>query len=117
MAGVHSLFLDTVRRLSRNRLAVAGGAVIFALAFVSAFPSLFSAIDPSLIDTGNMLAPPSSVHPLGTDELGRDVLSRMVHGAHISLQVGFVSVGIATAIGLFMGLSAGYFGGWIDTVV
>ncbi|HEY5997026.1 MAG TPA: ABC transporter permease [Candidatus Deferrimicrobiaceae bacterium] len=118
MAGAgQSLFLDTLRRLSRNRLAVAGGVVIFALAFVSAFPSLFSAIDPSLIDTGNMLASPSAVHPLGTDELGRDVLSRMVHGAHISLQVGFVSVGIATAIGLFMGLSAGFFGGWIDAVV
>jgi peptide/nickel transport system permease protein len=118
MAGAgHSLFLETLRRLSRNRLAVAGGVVILALAFVSAFPSLFSAIDPSLIDTGNMLASPSSVHPLGTDELGRDVLSRMVHGAHISLQVGFVSVGIATAIGLFMGLTAGFFGGWIDAVV
>ena len=71
MAGAgQSLFLDALKRLSRNRLAVAGGVVIFALAFVSAFPSLFSAIDPSLIDTGNMLASPSALHPLGTDETG-----------------------------------------------
>jgi peptide/nickel transport system permease protein len=116
-AGANSLFLDTLRRLSRNRLAVAGGAVILALALVSAFPALFSPVDPSRIDTGNMLAAPSSAHPLGTDELGRDVLSRMVHGAHISLQVGFVSMGIATAIGLCMGLAAGYFGGWTDAVI
>jgi peptide/nickel transport system permease protein len=117
MAGVHSLFLDTVRRLSRNRLALAGGAVILVLALLSAFPFLVTSANPSLIDTANLLAPPSAAHPLGTDELGRDVLARMVHGAGISLKVGFVAVGIATAIGLLMGLSAGYFGGWTDAVV
>ncbi len=117
VTGANSLFLDTARRLSRNRLAVAGGAVILVLAVVSVFPTFFSGADPSRIDTANMLASPSSVHPLGTDELGRDVLSRMIHGAHISLQVGFISMGIATAIGLLMGLCAGYYGGWADAVI
>ncbi|HEY3490626.1 MAG TPA: ABC transporter permease [Candidatus Deferrimicrobiaceae bacterium] len=117
MARVHSLFVDTALRLARNKLALAGGAVILILSLLSAFPSLVTSADPSRIDTANLLAPPSSAHPLGTDELGRDVLTRMIHGAHISLQVGFVSMGIATAIGLLMGLSAGYFGGWIDAVI
>ena len=117
MAGGHSLFLDTVRRLSHNRLALAGGALILLLALVSAFPSIVTSVDPSRIDTADLLSPPSAAHPLGTDELGRDVLARMVHGAGISLKVGFVAVGIATAIGLLMGLSAGYYGGWIDAVV
>jgi peptide/nickel transport system permease protein len=117
MTRVHSLFVDTLRRLARNKLALAGGAVIIALAILSAFPSFFAPADPSRIDTANLLAPPSSAHPMGTDELGRDVLSRMIHGAHISLQVGFVSMGIATAIGLLVGLAAGYYGGRADAVL
>lgn len=112
-----SLFLDTLRRLSRNRLALAGGTVILLLAALSAFPGLVTSADPSRIDIPNLLAPPSAAHPLGTDELGRDVLARMVHGAGISLRVGFVAVGIATAIGLLVGLTAGYYGGWIDAVL
>jgi peptide/nickel transport system permease protein len=117
MAGVHSLFLETVLRLLRNRLALSGGVVILVLGIVSTFPSVFAPADPSRIDTTRILAPPSSAHPLGTDELGRDVLSRMVHGTRISLQVGFVAVGISTAIGLLVGLSGGYFGGRTDAIL
>jgi peptide/nickel transport system permease protein len=63
------------------------------------------------------LAPPDSRHWFGTDDSGRDVLSRMIHGSRISLSVGFVAVGIALIIGIFLGALAGYFGGWIDIVI
>ncbi|MFZ2446580.1 MAG: ABC transporter permease [Syntrophobacteraceae bacterium] len=63
------------------------------------------------------LAAPSALHWFGTDDSGRDVLSRMIHGAKISLSVGFVAVGIALVIGIFLGALAGYFGGWTDVVI
>ena len=64
-----------------------------------------------------ILSPPSSQHWMGTDDRGRDVFSRMIHGARISLSVGFVAVGIAIVIGVFLGALAGYFGGWVDHVI
>jgi peptide/nickel transport system permease protein len=108
---------DFTRRLSRNRLAVAGGAVVLFFFILSALPHLFARHDPNRIDVLKVLRPPSADHPLGTDELGRDVLARMVYGAKISLKVGFVAVGIATVIGLLVGLTAGYYGGWIDAIL
>lgn len=73
--------------------------------------------DPTALDLTAILHPPSGAHPLGTDALGRDVLSRMLHGARVSLWVGFVSVGISVAIGLALGLAAGYFGGLTDELI
>jgi peptide/nickel transport system permease protein len=70
--------------------------------------------DPAAIDIGNILQPPSAAHWLGTDQLGRDVLARLVYGARVSLIVGFVSVGISVTLGVLVGLAAGYFGGWTD---
>ena len=117
MTGSRGVGRDFARRLLRNRLAAAGGAVILFFFLVSALPGLFSSHEPNRIDIVNILRPPSSAHPLGTDDLGRDVLARMVHGARISLSVGFVAVGIAIAIGLSFGLLAGYCGGWVDAVL
>jgi peptide/nickel transport system permease protein len=91
--------------------------MILFLLLVAAFPGLLSTHDPYRIDTARILAPPSQENPLGTDELGRDVLARMAYGARVSLLVGFVSVGIATAIGLLVGLLSGYHGGRTDTVL
>ena len=116
-AGTSSIFRDFLRRLFRNRLAAGGGIVIALLFAVAAVPSLVTDRDPNRIDILRILAPPSAEHPLGTDELGRDVLSRMVHGARISLEVGFVATGIATAIGLVVGLIAGFYGRWVDGVL
>ncbi len=116
-AGTSSIFRDFLRRLFRNRLAAGGGIVIALLFVVAAVPSLVTDRDPNRIDILRILAPPSTEHPLGTDELGRDVLSRMVHGARISLEVGFVATGIATAIGLVVGLIAGFYGRWVDGVL
>lgn len=117
MPGAPSMFRDFLLRLVRNRLAAAGGAVVLFFFVVSAFPGIFASHDPNRIDVLKILSPPSADHPLGTDELGRDVLARMAHGARISLKVGFVAMGIATAIGLVVGLLSGFYGGVADAVL
>jgi peptide/nickel transport system permease protein len=111
------IWREFARRLLRNRLAAAGGAVIAFFFIVSAFPGLFASHDPNRIDVVNILRAPSAANPLGTDDLGRDVLARMVHGSRISLKVGFVAVGIATVLGLVVGLLSGFYGGRIDAVL
>jgi peptide/nickel transport system permease protein len=73
--------------------------------------------DPNKPDTRRILTPPSPSHPLGTDQIGRDVLSRVLYGARVSLAVGFVSVGIATIIGVLLGAAAGYHGGLVDAAI
>lgn len=105
------------RRLLANRLAVAGGVIVAILFFVAAAAPLLAPHDPSEFNAARILEGPSAVHPLGTDGIGRDVLSRMIYGARISLMVGFVSVGIACFIGVTLGAIAGYFGGIVDTIV
>ncbi|MBN2687257.1 MAG: ABC transporter permease, partial [Deltaproteobacteria bacterium] len=104
-------------RFSRNKLAVAGSIVVLALFLVSILAPWISPYDPGEINLTMVLAPPSAAHPLGTDQLGRDVLSRMIWGSRISLKVGFVAVGIAVVIGAILGALAGYYGRWIDAVV
>ena len=86
---------------------------MFAMATVA---SLVSS-DPSAINISESLLSPSWTHPLGTDDLGRDVLVRMLYGARISLLVGFVAVGISCLIGIVFGALAGYYGGWIDSLI
>jgi peptide/nickel transport system permease protein len=108
---------DFWRALRRNRLALIGGLVVLALALLAVLAPILSPSDPHRPDIRKILAPPSGGHWLGTDQLGRDVLSRMLHGARVSLAVGFVSVGIATAIGLLLGSVAGYNGGAVDAFV
>ena len=117
MAGRDSIFYDVLRRLARNRLAVAGASVVLFFFVLSALPQVFSRHDPNRIEVLKILQAPSADHPLGTDELGRDVLARMVYGARISLKVGFVAVGIATSIGLLVGLFSGFYGGLADAVL
>ncbi|MEW6719695.1 MAG: ABC transporter permease [Thermodesulfobacteriota bacterium] len=113
----HSIFLETLRRLSRNPLAVAGGAVVLFFVLLALFPVVFTGLDPNRVDILKILDPPSGAHPLGTDDLGRDVLARMIHGARISLSVGFVAESIAIGIGLVIGLLSGYYGGRVDSVL
>jgi peptide/nickel transport system permease protein len=117
VSGRNAIWRDFRRRFLRNPLATAGGAVIAFFFLVALFPSLFASSPPNRIDIVNILQPPSTAHPLGTDDLGRDVLARMAHGARISLSVGFVAVGIAMLIGLVVGLLSGFYGGRIDAVL
>jgi peptide/nickel transport system permease protein len=94
-----------------------GGVIVATLFVVAAAAPVVAPYDPSAIDTSSILAAPSADHWLGADDLGRDVLSRMIFGARISLLVGFVAMGIATVIGVALGALAGYYGGWVDGVV
>lgn len=105
------------RRFKRNKLAVAGSAVVLILFVIAVFASFIAPYDPNDIDRRHILEPPSISHPLGTDDLGRDVLSRMIYGSRISLAVGFVAVGIATIVGMLFGALSGYYGGWIDRII
>jgi len=105
------------RALSKNRLALGGGVVVLTLAVMAVAAPLVAPHDPHKPDTKRILEAPSWRHWLGTDQVGRDVLSRMLYGARVSLAVGFVSVGIATAIGIALGSAAGYHGGTVDAAV
>jgi len=105
------------RTFARNQLALAGGVVVAALVVLAVLAPLLAPRDPNRPDTKRILAPPSRSHWFGTDQLGRDVLSRVLYGARVSLAVGFVSVGIATLIGILLGSAAGYHGGVADNVI
>ncbi|GBE05729.1 glutathione transport system permease protein GsiD [bacterium BMS3Abin10] len=105
------------RRLKKNRLAVAGGIIVVVLFLIAGFASVISPFDPHEIDRRHVLESPNIKHPMGTDDLGRDVLSRMMYGSRISLAVGFVAVGIATIIGMVLGALAGYYSGWTDRII
>jgi peptide/nickel transport system permease protein len=105
------------RSFTRNRLAVIAGVVVLVLAVLAVLAPAVAPVNPHKPDTKRILLPPSSTNWLGTDQLGRDVLSRMLYGSQVSLAVGFVSVGIATIIGILLGAAAGYNGGWIDGVI
>ncbi|MBA4372546.1 MAG: peptide ABC transporter permease [Thermodesulfovibrio sp.] len=113
----HSLTAIIWKRFLKNRLAVAGGIVVAALVLLAVFAPFIAPYSPNDIDRRHILEPPGSRHLLGTDDLGRDVLSRMIWGARISLAVGFVAVGIATCIGIVFGAFAGYYGGWADRII
>ncbi|MEI6705226.1 MAG: ABC transporter permease, partial [Deltaproteobacteria bacterium] len=118
MAFKHSYFYSIFwPRIRRNRLALAGGAVVLALFLISLLAPLISPYDPSAINAWQVLSPPSWQHWFGTDELGRDVLSRVLFGARISLKVGFVAVGIAVLIGTVVGLISGYYSGLVDATL
>jgi peptide/nickel transport system permease protein len=106
-------------RLRRNRIGVASGLVLlfFVLVAVTSplLAALFTQADPRQIDLLNTFLPPLSPHHiLGTDDLGRDELTRMLYGAQVSMGIGFLSVGVALTVGAAVGLVAGYYGGLID---
>jgi peptide/nickel transport system permease protein len=104
-------------RFRRNSLAVAGCVVVVALFAVAVLAPLLAPYNPNDIDRRHILESPSLPHPFGTDDLGRDVLSRMIWGSRISLAVGFVAIGIASLIGITLGALSGYYGGWMDRIV
>lgn len=102
------------KRLKQNRLALAGLGVIGLLVLVALTAPHLVPHDPIHQELLHRLEAPSRAHPLGTDDLGRDVLARLVYGTRISLTVGLVAVGISVAIGTLLGLLAGYYGRWVD---
>ena len=105
------------RRFKKNRLAVIGGIIVLMLFTIAVLAPFVAPYNPDAINVKHVLEPPSLAHPFGTDDLGRDILSRVIYGSRISLAVGFVAVGIATLIGIIFGALSGYYGGWTDTIV
>lgn len=102
------------RRFTAHRLAIAGAILLGAFVLLATFAPLLSPYSPSEPDLFNQLAPPSLQHPLGTDPLGRDVLTRLLYGGRVSLAVGVLSSLISVVIGVAVGAIAGYYGGRVD---
>lgn len=106
--------VETLLLLARNPMAVASALVLLALVVVALLGELITPHDPFAQSIPDRLQPPSGAHWFGTDELGRDVFSRVLLGAEVSLRVGFVAVGISLLAGTLIGLAAGYYGRWLD---
>jgi peptide/nickel transport system permease protein len=106
-----------VKRLVRRRGALVGGAAVLFFILVAVFAPLIAPYDPLATSWSAVRKPPSWLHLLGTDEIGRDVLSRVIYGARASLLAGIVSVSISLAVGVPIGLVAGYVGGIVDGVL
>ncbi len=108
---------EFLAQFGKNRLAVIGGILVLILFVVAISAPFVAPYEPDYIDRYHILEPPSRLHPLGTDDLGRDVLSRILYGAGVSLSVGFVAVGLSTLIGIIFGAIAGYYGGIVDRII
>jgi peptide/nickel transport system permease protein len=102
------------RRLLRRKGAVVGGVVVIAFILIAIFAPLVAPYDPTATDWGAVRKLPSAAHWFGTDEIGRDVLARVIYGARTSLMAGVVSVALALALGVPIGLLSGYAGGFVD---
>lgn len=116
-AGGQSPGRRTLRRFLTHRLAVLGATILAVLALGAILAPIIAPAPPNKIDLLNISKPPSAQHLLGTDAVGRDVLSRLLYGSRISLSVGVVAVTLYLVIGFLLGSVAGYFGGWTDTAI
>jgi peptide/nickel transport system permease protein len=105
------------RRLARHPLAATGAIILAVFTFAALFADGLAPYPPDAVNPDDALAPPSPRHPMGTDRIGRDVLSRIVHGGRLSLRIGLISVAIGGTTGLLLGGVAGYRGGWIDDAI
>ena len=112
-----SEFAKTLSRLRRNTGAVAGAIVLALIVLVALFAPELAPYDPVEQDYGRVLLPPSGAHLLGTDQFGRDVLSRIMVGSRQSLQVATIAILISTLVGTTAGLVSGFFGGWVDMAI
>jgi peptide/nickel transport system permease protein len=100
-----------------RRIVIFGFAIIVLLIFTAIFAPLLAPYNPYNQDLNSILQHPGTAHWLGTDEIGRDILSRLIYGTRTSLMVGIVAVGVAALFGVSLGLISGYFGGWLDSIV
>jgi peptide/nickel transport system permease protein len=108
---------ETLGLLLRNPTAAVAGVVLVGIVLVAIFDEQLAPDGPNEIDIAARLQGPSSTHPFGTDDLGRDILSRVILGASVSLRVGFLSVAFALVVGTTLGLLAGFYGRWVDDVL
>lgn len=112
-----SQLMEIWRRFRRNRQAMVGMCMLLLLIFGAVFAGVLSPYDPLQQDIINRLQPPSAAHIFGTDELGRDIFSRILYGSRISLTVGLIAVSISSVVGCALGAIAGYYGGLLDNVI
>jgi peptide/nickel transport system permease protein len=108
---------DLWRRLCRNRAAIAGAGIVAVFVFLAVLAPILVPFNPVQGNLNDRLQPPGATHWLGTDELGRDLLSRILYGARVSLQIQVVAVVLALIVGLALGSVGGYLGGHVDNVI
>ena len=108
---------DTLKALRKNPLSLAGLGVIVALVIAAVVAPYAAPYDPIVTDPMNRLQAPSPHHPLGTDQLGRDILSRLLYGARISIRIALIVVALAGVSGTLIGVLCGYLGGWVDNLL
>ncbi len=106
-----------LKRILFNKKAIVGGILLFLIALSAIFAPILTPHNPIEQNMRNRLQPPSSENLLGTDNFGRDILTRILYGGRISLRIGFISVGIAILFGCTLGILSGFYGGWIDNVI
>lgn len=109
--------LAGLRRFCANRSALAGAIFLILLLLVAAFADLIAPSDPYTQSLGNRLQAPSAAHWMGTDEIGRDILSRLIYGTRITLYIALLTAAIVAPVGLLVGTVAGYFGGIVDAIL
>ncbi len=112
-----SLWKIAWKRLAKNRLALVGLSIVLIIVIIAIFADYIAPYDPLKVDLSKYLLPPSKEHLLGTDEFGRDILSRIIFGARVSLQIGFFAQVISISLGTVLGLLAGFYGGWVDDLI
>ncbi len=108
---------EYIKLLKKSPLAMVGTVLVAIFLFIALFAPLLAPYDPIKQNLNNILQPPSREHPFGTDTLGRDILSRVIYGARISLIIGVLVVAISSMIGIVAGLISGFFGGYVDLIV
>lgn len=113
-----TLFKEILFQLKGNKLVMVGFGIIVSFIFIALFAPVLTPYDPNVQEIAiRKTAPFVGKHLLGTDDLGRDLLTRIFYGARISLVIGTISVGISLTFGILIGLVSGYFGGWIDRII
>ena len=112
-----SLRAIALRQFRRSWVGQVGAALVVLFLIVTVLAPLLAPYDPIATDFANVLSPPTRAHPLGTDDIGRDILSRVIHGSRVSLQAGLFTVAVALTVGLPLGLIAGFRGGRADNLI
>lgn len=111
------MFKEMLQRFLQNKLAIIGGVITILIIFTAIFAQWISPYDPTTQNYENILAAPSAEYWFGTDQLGRDILTRVIYGAQVSVKAGLISVGIALSIGVPIGLISGYYRGVLDEYI
>ena len=112
-----SFYGDSFKQIKKNKIAMFCAGIIIILILIAIFAPLIAPYDPTYQDYSAVLAEPSMAHPFGTDEYGRDILSRIIYGSRVSISIGIVAQVVASLVGVTLGSIAGYYGGKIDSVI